>query len=435
MEVADSVRVDSIAKTMGDRDVFAITLGLGEVDRKPAILIVGNVHAPHIAGRELALRLAEQLVREMNSSRVAAAPVQDREAGGQSRASLAQDIQGARSLLERFTIYVIPCPSPDATEKAFVTPGREVTGNARKTDDDRDGEASEDAPEDLDGDGWITRMRVHRPGGEYRDHPDDPRLMVKADPRKDKPGAYDVYLEGKDNDDDESWNEDAGDGVNFNANFTHNYAAFAKQTGPNPVSEIESRAVADFAFDHPNIALVLTFTPDDNLFKPWKADAKSDGARIKKTIHSRDAPFLEHLAEAYRKIHGGKKAPSPPPGKGSFAHWAYFHFGRWSLATPGWFVPETQSDAKSGVIKKPVDTSYPADDRKRANETASGQPVSPETVDVPSEVEDNETTDTPAGNQEGGSTPPRGAGPKANRESRIARTRRRHPSPGRTTPS
>ena len=39
-------------------------------------------------------------------------------------------------------------------------PFREPAGNARKTDDDRDFEFGEDPPEDLNGDGWITQMRI-----------------------------------------------------------------------------------------------------------------------------------------------------------------------------------------------------------------------------------------------------------------------------------
>ena len=41
---------------------------------------------------------------------------------------------------------------------------------------------------------------------------------------------------------------------------------------------------------------------------------------------------LPYNAEQYRKLHGGKDAPGSPKGEGSFSEWAYFHYGRWSLA-------------------------------------------------------------------------------------------------------
>ncbi len=105
------------------------------------------------------------------------------------------------------------------------------------------------------------------------------------------------------------------------------------------MSEVESRAIADFAFDHPNIAAVLTFTPEDNLFDPWKPG--DDGARIKTSLLTADSGYFNHLAQHYRTIHGGKDAPGPASGEGSLPQWAYFQFGRWSLAARAWWIPKT----------------------------------------------------------------------------------------------
>ncbi len=325
---SDLVSVKSLGKTIGGRDVHLLTIGTGDVDTKPAILIVGNVHAPHVAGSELALRFAKRLVEQAGTD------------------------EPIKALLDRFTVYVIPRPSPDATEKNFAAPFREIEGNARKTDDDRDGEFGEDPPDDLNGDGWITMMRVADPTGEYMLHPDDDRILIKADSKKNEQGQFQLYIEGKDNDGDDEWNEDAGDGVSFNDNFTFEYPYFKQGAGPHQVSETETRAVADFAFEHPNIAVVFTFTPEDNLMHPWKPNAQSERGRIKSTLLTDDAPYQDYLAEKYRKTHGGKDAPSSPDGEGSFTEWAYFHYGRWSLAARGWWVPKVEEKKEGEESEK-----------------------------------------------------------------------------------
>ncbi|MFQ5845588.1 MAG: M14 family zinc carboxypeptidase, partial [Planctomycetota bacterium] len=109
----EGVEVRSLGRTRGGRDVLLLTISAGEADRKPALLVLGATHPPHLAGAELALRLARRL----------AAPDPE-----------------ARRLVERATFYVIPRPSPDACEAFFTRPRVERAGNARATDDDRDGE-------------------------------------------------------------------------------------------------------------------------------------------------------------------------------------------------------------------------------------------------------------------------------------------------------
>ncbi|MCH8045337.1 MAG: hypothetical protein IID44_16625 [Planctomycetes bacterium] len=311
------VTLRSLATTRGGREVYLLTVGRGKTDEKPAMLIVGGVHAPHLAGSELALRTISQLLRTQGTDKDAAA------------------------LLERYTLYVIPRPSPDAGERFFEKPYAERTGNLRKTDDDRDGQVGEDPADDLNGDGWITMMRIEDAAGDYIPHPDDPRVMIKIDrKKKNERGRYRLLVEGRDNDGDEAHNEDGSAGVDFNRNFTFNYPYFKTGAGPNQVSEPETRAVADFAFSRPNIALVFSFTPEDNLFHVWKPDAGSEKKRIKTKILSADAPYVNYLAERYRKIHTGKDAPASPKGEGSFSEWAYFHYGRWSLAARGWWIPK-----------------------------------------------------------------------------------------------
>ena len=330
--LAQSSRVDlqSLGKTIQDRDVWLVKIG--EVENpdqpdqngrrryKPAILVLGNVHAPHLLGRELALRMAESLV-----------------------ADAADQESAAHHFLDRFTVYMIPCPSPDASEKNLQAPYREIAGNAVATDDDRDFDMGEDAPTDLNQDGWITMMRIEDSLGTHRAHPDNPLVMIPVDRKLNEPAGYRMLVESRDNDRDDQFGEDGSDGIDFNRNFTFNYDFFGKGTGPHQVSEIETRAVADFAFENPNIAVVFCFSPEDNLFHPWKGTSQSDAARIKKNILTGDTTYQDYLAKKFQELHGGKDAPSPPKGAGSFSEWAYFHYGRWSFASRGWWIPKVET--------------------------------------------------------------------------------------------
>ena len=308
----------SLGRTLGGREIGLLSIGTGKLDEKPAVLIVGGVVPSHLAGSELALRLARRLTDQ------------------------AQADKDARAMLDRVTFYVIPRPAPDACEAFFHAPYSPRDGNQRPTDDDRDGQIDEDGPDDLDGDGWITQMRVADPTGRYMAHPDDPRVLIEADPKQDEQGQWSLYTEGRDNDEDEQHDEDGPGGVAFNRNFTHNYPYFGQGAGPHQVSEIETRAVADFAFSHPNIAAVISFTPEDNLMKPPKAGSSSE--RIQTGLQPDDAPYLEFVAEQYREIHGGEKAPESPDGEGSFSDWAYYHYGRWSFACRGWWIPQVEPE-------------------------------------------------------------------------------------------
>jgi hypothetical protein len=306
----------SLGKTLGGRDVYLLTIGLGDLDAKPALLLVGNVAEPQLVGSELAVRIARQLAEE----------------GGHDGP--------VKELLDKVTFYIIPRPNPDGSAKLWDRPWRERAGNDRRTDDDRDFRFGEDPPDDLNGDHSITMMRVRDDTGPYLPHADDDRIMIKADPQKNEQGSYRLYIEGRDDDEDQKYNEDASGGVSFNRNFTFDYPYFEPGAGPHQVSENATRLVADFAFEHPNIAIVFSFAPEENLMHPWKAGSSTARSRIRKSVTSADAPYLTFLAERYKKLRENKDAPPAAAGAGSFAKWAYFHYGRWSLATRAWWPPK-----------------------------------------------------------------------------------------------
>ncbi len=353
---SELAEVVSLGKSAGGRDVWLITIATGKPESKPAIALLGNVQGSHLAGGELALRMVQQLIAKGEKD------------------------DAVKKLLERVTLYIIPRPDPDASEKCFVAPFRVPAGNDRKTDDDRDFAFGEDPPNDLNGDGFITQMRIEDSTGTLMLHPDDPRVLITAAPKKNERGKYRILSEGIDDDGDEQWNEDAGDGVAFDRNFTFGYKPFAANTGPNAVSEPECRAVADFLFDRVNVAAVFTFSLDDNLFHPWKPNAQTEKERIRKNILGSDATAVDFMAEAYKKIHGGSDAPSPPDTNGAFSRWAYFHYGRWSLNARGWWVPKTE--AKKEDAKEDGEKKDDAKDEKKEEKKPSGEKRGSEQINL-----------------------------------------------------
>jgi len=323
--------VTSLAKTIGGKDIWLITIGTGVKDNKPGIAITGGVDGKYLIGRELAVGFAEEILKN----------------------SVNADI---RELLDKLTFYIFPDLSPDASAQFFSEVKYERSINARTTDDDKDFVYDEDPCEDLNKDGYITLIRIKDPSGKYIESNEDRRVMVSADISKGETGNYLVYSEGTDNDKDGNFNEDGAGGVSFNRNFTYNYEEFGINAGLYPVSETESRAVSDFLYDRFNIYMVITFGPQDNLGQPMKAADRessvqntqqtqgSDQGMVRRergritSIMKTDELINKLVSDKYHEITGLKGAPPATSEPGNFMDWAYFHYGRYCFSTPGWWL-------------------------------------------------------------------------------------------------
>jgi hypothetical protein len=307
-------QVRSLGKTATGKDIWLLTLGKGDPKTKPALALVAGVEGTHLAGTEVAVQLAEKLLANASQDSVA-------------------------KLLETKTLYIIPLVNPDAAGQYFAKLKYERSGNARPTDDDRDGKLDEDGPEDLNGDGLITYVRVQDPTGTHKPHDKDPRVMVKADPLKGERGQYLYFAEGVDNDKDGKYNEDGEGGVALNKNFTFDYPIFTPGAGEFPVSEPENRALLDFLYAAPNVYAVFTFGPANNLTEPIKFDRLKTSKRIITGWLEKDAAVNDQVSKLYGQA-GLKDAPSLPGTKGDFFQTAYFHYGRLSFSTPAWWLPK-----------------------------------------------------------------------------------------------
>jgi hypothetical protein len=305
--------VRTLVKTAGGRDIKVLTIGTGDRDNKPGIAIFGGVEGSYILGRELAIGFATRLLNDQS--------------------------QKTKDLLKKVTFYVFPDVSPDASEQFFSGIKYERAINGRSTDDDRDFKNGEDPFEDLDGNGYITNIRVEDPAGKYIISADDQRVMEEAEISKGQTGNYLLYTEGIDNDNDGRFNEDGDGGVDFNRNFTYNYEEFGENAGLNAVSEPETKAVADFLFDRFNIYAVFAFGPQDNLGQPFKSNGQPNGDRRITSIMKSDEAINKLVSDKYHEISGMKGAPASKLSPGNFLEWAYYHYGRYSFGTPGWWFP------------------------------------------------------------------------------------------------
>jgi hypothetical protein len=50
------------------------------------------------------------------------------------------------------------------------------------------------------------------------------------------------------------------------------------------------------------------------------------------------------VSELYNKVTGTKDAPRASSAGGDILSWGYFHYGRYSFSTPGWWVPKAKPD-------------------------------------------------------------------------------------------
>lgn len=107
----------------------------GPAAEKPALYVDGGIHAGELTGSAVATHLVGVLLSGY---------------GRDPRITRLLDTRG---------FYVRPKFNPDGADLALVE-DQFLRSTTRPVDEDEDDRADEDPPEDLDGDGWITRMRV-----------------------------------------------------------------------------------------------------------------------------------------------------------------------------------------------------------------------------------------------------------------------------------
>lgn len=281
----------------------------GAASTKPALYVDGGIHAAELTGSAVATHLVGHLLNGYGT-----------------------DARVTR-LLDRRAFYVRPKFNPDGSDLALVE-DQFLRSTPHPVDEDEDGVADEDPPQDLDGDGWITRMRVPDDDGGWVLDEEDPRILHR-DPEGELDGPrYRVFREGVDDDGDGELNEDGIGGIDMNRNFPRNWELVHLQPGAGeyPLSEPETRAAVAFINGHPNITgIVHGHTSGGFVYRLPSASAPSRFPEI-------DLELILHLGEEYTRTTGRPVVPSathPTEHRyGTLISWGY-----WDQGVVGW-VPE-----------------------------------------------------------------------------------------------
>ncbi|WP_276483241.1 M14 family metallopeptidase [Paraflavitalea pollutisoli] len=236
-------KLESIGKSFQGRDLWCLTISDfkkgGDVSRKPAMYIDGNIHSNEVQGSEFALYTAWYLTESF------------------------ADTKYIQELLADKTFYIVPTINPDARDNFFheANTASSPRSGLIPVDNDRDGQVDEDGYDDLDKDGHIVMMRRKNPNGRWKQDTKDPRKMVMVGPEE--KGEYELLgQEGIDNDGDGLVNED---GYTFeydpNRDWGWGWQPNYIQNGAYkyPFSLPENRAVMDFVMKHPNIAAAQSY--------------------------------------------------------------------------------------------------------------------------------------------------------------------------------
>jgi hypothetical protein len=118
-------------------------------------------------------------------------------------------------------------------------------------------------PEDINKDGWVALMRVKDPNGEWKVSAKDSRALARREPSETGGVYYKLYTEGmiKNYKGGQVKMAPAAQGLDFNRNYPANWQPESVQSGsgPYPLSEPETKCVAEFLLDTKNITGVMSY--------------------------------------------------------------------------------------------------------------------------------------------------------------------------------
>jgi hypothetical protein len=344
----------SIGRSFEGRELWVMEVTAettGPAAEKPAMYLDGGIHSGELTGSQVALYVLGQLLTRYGWD------------------------QEMTELLERYAFYVRPKFNPDGSDLALVH-DQSLRSTVHPWDEDEDGEADEDPGEDLDGDGWITTMRVPDPEGGWYAHPDDDRVMVRIGGSRGggAPSAeipedvqrYRVTGEGIDNDGDGRVNEDGIGGIDMNRNFPRNWEREHLQggAGPFPLSEPETYATVKFLDAHRNVVgIVHGHTSGGFVYRLPSASAPS-------LFPQDDLALIEHLGEPYTETTGRPVRPSATHPT-DHRYGTLITFGYWDHGIVGW-VPEYSPGPEAWARDYNRDGSFDPLEQMRFNDEELG---------------------------------------------------------------
>lgn len=252
------VALRSIGKSQEGRDMWLVIVNsakTGPHTAKPAMYIDGNVHGNEIQATEMVLYALWYLTKSYGHN------------------------EDLTDLLDRCAFYLVPSQNPDGRAHWFADPATSSSfrRSVRPRDNDQDGRVDEDGPEDLDGDGSITRMWKKSASGSWNRSTKDPRRFERV--AAGETGEWEFLgFEGIDNDGDGRINEDGIGGDDMNRDWPGGWQPdhIQRGAGPYPLWSPETRAVADFILAHPNIAGAQSYHNSGGMILRGPGDASRE---------------------------------------------------------------------------------------------------------------------------------------------------------------
>ncbi len=337
--------VEQIGTSFLGAPLMVITItneATGPAADKSALYVDGGLHAAELTGSSVATHVIAHLLTGYGT-----------------------DPRVTR-LLDTQAFYVRPKFNPDGSDLVLTT-DQALRSSVNPVDQDGDGAADEDPANDLDGDGWITRMRWVDPEGDWYADLDEPRIMRRvSDGTPAGVTRYSMDGEGVDDDGDGRRDEDGIGGLDLNRNFPRNWEPAHLQPGAGdfPLSEPETYAAVRFIHDHPNITgIVHGHTSGGFVYRLPSASAPS-------LFPQNDLDLIVHLGEEYTRTTGRPVRPSathPTEHRyGTLISWGF-----WDQGVIGW-VPEYSPGPEMWVPDYDDDGEISESEEMRYNDEALG---------------------------------------------------------------
>ncbi len=312
-------RLESIGKTFEGRDLWLMCvtdMQTGSPEDKPALYIDGNHHAGEVTGSAVCLWTIDYLITQHE-----------------------QGNHEIVDLLRRRTFYILPRVSADGAELFLTTPHL-LRSSTRPYPWKEEPKGL--VREDIDGDGRILQMRVPDPDGEWKVSSRDPRLMIPREPDEEGGQYYRLLPEGMLHD----W--DGGEirlarspwGLDINRNYPAHWDVESRQpgAGPYPLSEPETRSIAEFLSTHRNVAGAMSYhTTAGAILRPYctKGDAEMPPGdlAIYQALGRRGEKLVGYpCISVYERFLVDKRKPL----LGVFMDWLYEHLGIITFSTELW---------------------------------------------------------------------------------------------------
>ncbi len=326
----DLFSMEVIGHSVENRELRVYTLNdpaTGRDTEKPAMWVDGNVHGNEVQGAEGVLYLAWYLLENRGSN------------------------ERVTALVERAAFYLLPMVNPDGRASWFAEAHTASSSRSGVQPVDRDGDGlfDEDGPNDLDGDGNIVQMRKYVPGeGTHRLNRDDPRILERL-PR-DHEGAPGDWLllgqEGIDDDGDGRLNEDSLGGYDMNRAWPALWMPDHVQygAGPYPLYWPETRSIATFLLDHPNVAAVQSYhNAGGMILRGPGAEAFGEYPRADVAVYDALGEDGERMLPFYRYMIIWKDLYSV---FGGFVNWTYEGLGIISFTNELWTRSRNSPDGE-----------------------------------------------------------------------------------------